>query len=738
MASDKLFNFLIYENGKLAYSKYNFNFNLYAKDTNRQNETKINIFENFLHRNGFNLSKPTTLNPSLKKYFLPMTEDIKAYVSKYGVIHSVFSSYVGLGYSTSDFEQNQFDLYPYSTNIIIQDFTYTDSNNVFYSKFNFNFDEYATDFNIPDNKLVIFTDFIFRNYKYSANPKYIGTEYYNLVDGYIVLPEFTKYFHPMSQDPSFMDFLINTAVTSINDISAKSFNKIDFTKYPDLNLDLPTMTLEQAKEHFLTFGQFEVRTLKFVSTTLTNIELAKRGVCTVFLKNKLNSPISTGFLYGGNTGNNFLITTYHMLEEYPDQRYLYAIFENDTNTSFIAQFQIIGYDIVSDIVVALYDPNLNFNQNIFKPDFSKQLTFEIDYDFTLNVGETLYTIGNLDMTDNLSIGTVNLMNKNYGGGFGGEFSSHSNLMKYSNAISMIPNSYLLQSVLSDGISGAPLLQKIPNDNTTPLKYVGMIIGSLKSNSSYLLAINGLVLDNIFDSIIQRWKLAQTLNLDSIKLEKYISNGVPKTWLGTINVYYHPLLSGVYKELSNFKYVGGLLITNFIVGFNYIKKEFIYTSKDLLDKNVVEISGPLLKTNLYKRFISNGNVPIVISSIIYYDSVSDEFKSINIGKFSNQQSFSDFVYNNRYISLIPSDSKYYNNFTSIFSGVRIVYYYFDGSDWVKDVENVLGNSVESYVDYADNTGNIYHQHKLEFPTILLPYFTEYSLANLTNSNYIDYH
>ena len=93
-------------------------------------------------------------------------------------------------------------------------------------------------------------------------------------------------------------------------------------------------------------------------------------MASVFLKTKLESPLSTGFLYKDNDGNYYLITAYHILEKYHDQRYLYAIFENDESNNFAAQFRIIGYDIITDIIMAIYDPTLNYNI-LFNVDFTR-------------------------------------------------------------------------------------------------------------------------------------------------------------------------------------------------------------------------------------------------------------------------------------------------------------------------------------------------------------------------------
>jgi hypothetical protein len=732
MASDKLFNFLIYENGKLVYSKFNFNFDLYSKDVNMVGSSKVDIFGNFIKRNESTLDKPTTLKPELKKYFNPITSLIQNYVSKYGVIHSVWLNYIGINYSVKFFEDNQFSLYPYEDILRIQDFIHTNNNQYSFTKYNFDFNSYAADFNIPENKLVVFTDFIYRNYKLSGSITHQGTVNYNITDGYVVLPEFQKYFFPI--DLSIVDYLTTYSVTSHNSLSGRSLDSIDFSQYPAKNFDLPDFSLDKAKEHFLTYGQFEYRTLVFKENTTKAIQRARRNVCSVFLKTKIDSPLATGFLYADTDNNYYLITTYHLIEKFRDQRYLYAIFENDDTNNFAAQFRIIGYDTITDIMMAIYDPELNYNQ-LFNVDFSKQELLKINYSYRQTAGEKLYFIGNTGFNDNLSTVETVVMNENYSGGF-----------MIGNSVETMPSSILLQFSANHGSSGAPVIKGDPN-GSEPMEIVGMLIGALKEADSTLIAIDNYILLNVIYVIIQRWKLLLSIQAENNtnitdansinRIDDFIKNGYPKSWLGISNQYNHPVLAATYKELSNLNYIGGLLVTNFIIGFNFRDEKFVYTSRELVDRNVVKTDGPLINTDMYKRFITNGSVPIVIKAITYYDKITNEMTKLIVGKFGQQQPYSKFVYSQQYISLFPSNntgSNYYNIYNSEFAPIIIEYFYYDGMNWQSDTEAIGDNSSDWYVDYTDNIGNIYHQHKFEYPLILLPYFKEYSISKYALDNY----
>ena len=121
--------------------------------------------------------------------------------------------------------------------------------------------------------------------------------------------------------------------------------------------------------------------------------------------------------------------------------------ENEyTNTT--AQFQIIGFDLVSDILVAIYDPLLNYNI-IQKPDFSKQLFLNLNYNYDYLLGEILYLCSNIGFYNNLSTIMSTIVNTSYSGGFG-----------ITNADNIIPESVLLQTTsFISSVCGSPVIAK---------------------------------------------------------------------------------------------------------------------------------------------------------------------------------------------------------------------------------------------------------------------------------------
>jgi hypothetical protein len=727
MLEDNLFNFLVYRNGKLAFSKYNFNFEKFQKDTNiigvLTPSLKITLFSDFLKRNGSELDKPTFLKKEYEIYFDPITPEIQAYVSKYGVFHSRWLNYIGINYDITFFENNQFDLYQYPDELRIQDFIQS-NNNFEYSKYNFNFDQYMRDWIISDNKIVAFSDFIFRNYKLS-NKEF---------EGYIIFPLFQKYFIPVDQ--YLIDYLIKYSVSSHNLLSERILSTIDFSKYLEINGDLPRCwTVREAKEHFISFGQFERRTLVFNNKIKTPIQNARMGIATVFIRTDTEQILGTGFLFKKpNDANIYLITIYHLIEKHPDQKYIYVIFENDDSNNFTAQFRIIGYDIITDIMACIYDQTLTYNNNKSNINWSNQIFLEIDYSYNPQNGECVHLIGNIGLNDNLATLKTSIVNNNYSGGF--------NMF---DSVDTIPNSLLLQSnqinnSTINGFSGAPVLYG-DLTSTNSLKIIGMLIGSLKSNDNLLIAVDNFILINVIYNIIKKWDSIKTLDQSVGFIDNFISNGYPKSWLGVTNQYNHPVISKKYKELLLLDYVGGLLITNFIFGFDFVNEKFVFNSIDAIKNNVFPLYGPLINTKLHKRFTENNNVPLVIKSIIFYDKIQNQMVKINIGKFGEQQSYSKFIYGQNYLTSLKTDLtnfiqnnqttinniNYYNMYQLQFGPIVIEYFYFNGTQWILDTEKIGGNTNDWYVDYTTKSNYTYKQHKFEYPIILLPFFNNYSIS-----------
>ena len=61
----------------------------------------------------------------------------------------------------------------------------------------------------------------------------------------------------------------------------------------------------------------------------------------------------------------------------------------------------------------------------------------------------------------------------------------------------------------------------------------------------------------------------------------------------------------------------------------ITKKFITNHKDLYLQNVVKIDTPLLQTDLYSKYFNNSNIPIVITSVKFFNLVESVFQKFNL-------------------------------------------------------------------------------------------------------------
>ena len=713
----RFYNLLVYnpDTKQLDYTKYNFNFEQYRSDFNIISPDRNLIFADFWLRNNYDDTKPYIVYEDFKKYFKTdpaLISQMRTYVDKYGCFHRNYLANISPNIPYEQQYDRQFDMIEYTEDEVrrLQDYLYTEGTEFSYTKYNFNFEKYRNDFRIWGNNLVVFTDFVIRCYHSSG--VVLTTASYGITDF------FKQYFISNQQ---LDEYLVKHGVYSILGYSEHNYKLIDYDKYRSDHGDLNNLTYSEAYEHFFQWGQFEKRLISFIQIKPNSITQTRLGICSVFLKNKGDSPLATGFLYNYSNDKKYIVTCYHVIKEYRDQRYIYGIFENNTK-SIIAQFKIIGYDVITDVLVAMYDHTLNYNI-VNKVDISKYPSLTLNNSYEPVLSESVSLIGNVGFDDNLSYTHGNIMNTRYSGGFNMEHSADT-----------IPESVLIQTYGTPGMSGTPVLKGDPA-GTNQLECIGMLIGALKTSNQIMVAVDGYLLDNVVQTIIGNWILyIDLLKITSqTKIDNFVKNGYPKAWLGITNQYNHPIMARTYKELSNLSYVGGLLITNFIIGFNVRDEKFVYSSNDLVDRNVIKFDGPLLNSNIYKRFITNGNVPIVIKSITIFDMVSSTFSKYEIGKFGNQLPYSHYVYGHSYLGAYQLSSEYYNALRFEYGPITIEYYYYDGEVWKFDTEKTGGNTKEWYVTYTDNADNKYYQHKFEFPQILIPYVHDYSISKYSHGN-----
>ena len=719
----RYFNSYDSETQKLLYSKYNFNFETYALDFNLKEKTKLEIFDDFLLRNDTffqaepsfpeisdktpSYLKPTVVKEELKKYFNPMTNEIINYNNKYAqTVHTGYMNIQDPRSYDSIFElvKKQFDLYYYKDDQIrrLQDYYFSDDDGI-YSKFNFDFIKYSNDFKVYGNNFIIFTDFISRVVWSSGT--IIGAYGYGTPYG------FKQYF---IQSEGLVDYMSKYGSTSIwRNVCLKNEYNINYLAYAEDN-NLPTDNLENAREHYLRWGQFKQIEIKFIEEPLSTIENNMNSICTILA----SGNTGTGFLYKNKDDdpNIYIVTCAHILGKSNLSTIKATFGYNDNSRNIVtetAEFRVMGRDIYTDIMMAVYDSELPYNQT-FKPDLSKFKPLRINLTSNYKIGDNTYTIGNLGMSDNNSLISGRIIDPHYFGDF------------YPDS-TYIPESILINLIGSSGISGAPIFKE-NNDK----EVVGLVLGCIK-DGVYTVGLSSFILENLLTNIIARWDFYSIVYKDDpVKLQVFTKNSITKKWMGTVTSYYNPQYSPTQnRNLGNFPYTGGLIIHDFILGFNNITSMYIFDSDSLTREGTTLINGPLLNSKMYNKFIDSGKTPIVLKSMGFLNGLTGQYARYNYGKYGNQDAYWQFTYGLSPLGYIntPPDSQ--NSFVAQFGKIFFEYYYYDGQEWILDSEELGGNDSKWYTTYTDALGNKYYQSKWEFPQILLTYTQSY-IHKLDNS------
>ena len=424
----------------------------------------------------------------------------------------------------------------------------------------------------------------------------------------------------------------------------------------------------------------------------------------------------------------YLVTCYHIIENIQNKNvikakvnYIDSISNKQISKSL--EFRIIGYDIFTDILVGLYDPDLDYNKQ-FNSNLNIDTvpTLGIDGTSFLQKNETVYTIANIGLTDSNVILEGKLMNNSFRGTYDEQF------------VLGIPESYLINFNTESGTSGAPLFQE--NNNNC----IGMLVGSIGQGLQYSLALSGFYLSALAYNAIGRWYVYGPAFAfsDINKLNFFIKDIWPKRWFGTINKYYSSSLVSTYPAFSNFNDNKGLVIMDFIIGFDKNNGTFVTNSLELDKYNVIPLNTPLLNTKMYQRFINSGRVPIVIKSILYFQNVESDFDYFGFGLKSNQYGFDVITYDLTQIESLRNDIIYVNGVKRVFPQLSITYYYYNGNTWSEDTELVGGSTPNWYNQYISDSGNLFYQNKFEFPLTLISYLQPYieCLGNICTDEYLD--
>ena len=717
---------------ELEYSKYSFNFDLYAQDYSLDWASKVRIFDDFLEKNEYEYSKPTKVKEGLRKYFKPMTQQIKNYNSKYAnSVHSGYFNIQGLNTYIPQYDlvNQQFDLIYYVDTIPsfqnqnrdpeirrLQDYYYNDNFGNIFSKYNFNFDYYSNDFEVYGNKLVIFTDFVTRVLNTSSNIS--GTRSYG--DPNI----FRKYF---IQSPELKNYLINHSVNSIFFNSEKNIYNFDFIDYSKKKGIDFNNGIDFIYENFIIYGQFEQIEVKFIPNSLNKYESVTSSVAVVKA-----DGIGVGFLYNhyNHPGDIYCITCNHLLGNNNLETFK-ASFELVDNTNQInaqtAEFRIVGRDIFSDIVVGIFDPEMAYNK-IYNIDLTIYKTLTLNTTVPLQLGDPVDLVGHIGYLDNRSFLTGRIIDPKYAGSF---FKSGF----------YIPESVLIDMNIMKGVSGSPLFieKNIDGSSANKLSLAGMIVARLGTDNQYCIAISAFTLQSTISKIIENYDIySNYFKDDLVELSNVTKNGITKKWLGITGYYYDPISGDQGNSaLNNLPYNGGLVINKFILGFDTDRKTYVYDSESLGQIGVIQINSPLLNTKIYKRFLDSNKTPLVIKSMTFFEGLKGTYNKFYIGKYSNQVGYYIYSY-----GLLPlgnfqiEDQQSINRIGYTYGKITFEYFYYNGETWILEEETIGGTTRDWYNIYVDSNNKRYYQHKFEFPNILLSYQSSFaqSLFNYTNNTF----
>jgi len=256
------------------------------------------------------------------------------------------------------------------------------------------------------------------------------------------------------------------------------------------------------------------------------------------------------------------------------------------------------------------------------------------------------------------------------------------------------------------------IQSFINNNNYNI--IGMLTGSA-NNTEYLENVNiGLsfhIIHFVTHQIYYKYlELDTNIKKDINSFTKYVISGFPKVYLGIKYTHFshndiikNPSLITVFNIYNIF---GGLWMNDFIKGFNFVKKQYIYNLLEREKKDTISIQNPLIYTKLWKIFHQDlsSKFPILLTKIIYFNFWIRQNIMLELGKFNslNLKTQYDYYDINRErkdtISFVKSD--YFSSQRGISD--FIYFYYWDILGGLSAIESPIYNDfVIEYVYFDIN-------------------------------------
>jgi hypothetical protein len=132
-----------------------------------------------------------------------------------------------------------------------------------------------------------------------------------------------------------------------------------------------------------------------------------------------------------------------------------------------------------------------------------------------------------------------------------------------------------------------------NGNVLALSQTG------KPSNPFATVIRTSILSHFANDTIKKYNSIGKLLIqrNMVNFNLFAKNGQLKTWLGVIcgNFNRGNSTNDAFEYLE---YTGGMIIFDFIIGFNFNKNKFITDHVELTEKNTLQLNTPLLNTQMY--------------------------------------------------------------------------------------------------------------------------------------------
>jgi hypothetical protein len=225
-------------------------------------------------------------------------------------------------------------------------------------------------------------------------------------------------------------------------------------------------------------------------------------------------------------------------------------------------------------------------------------------------------------------------------------------------------------------------------NNNNYKIIGMLVSGVGNeyyeNMSIALSNNIIIpiIMNIYSTYIRlNINIKNDINLYS----KYIIAGFAKVYMGLQYKHFthtNLLLNSSLINIFNInKIMGGLWINNFIKGFNFISKKFIYDILEKEKKDSIMFQNPFMNSKIWTIFHKDlsSKYPILLTKIIYFNYWIRDNVLLELGKYNTSNTKTQYDYYdvnlNKFSSIKFAKSDY---FTSQRSISDIIYFFYADS------------------------------------------------------------